>query len=288
MPRRQKNDEQKGGDAADAEDDGARSRRAEEGLGQKRGHYRTVTRSLHVDSMATQEFPVARTRQGRYHGRIRIPAKEVRMSATAALIQEFDQESQDHPARARARAVRQAGVEAAREVHVARHARDARGVGSGLHHVVGAAGLGGGCRAADHPSLNRPQKCWPRTTRARRRPRAALTTIGDAGLGAMWAMKTPDGKTIMAMPKGALVRSVAFNHLYHHRGQLSVYLRSARRARAVHLRSERRRTSGGCSPGDWFSLRPPTTERNGGPRTLAPARTKNQDPGTKDRRGRML
>ena len=38
-------------------------------------------------------------------------------------------------------------------------------------------------------------------------------------------MKTPDGKTIMAMPKAALVRSVALNHLYHHRGQLSVYLR---------------------------------------------------------------
>ena len=55
--------------------------------------------------------------------------------------------------------------------------------------------------------------------------RNALTAIGDAGLGAMWAMKTPDGKTIMSMPKGALVRSVAFNHLYHHRGQLSVYLR---------------------------------------------------------------
>jgi uncharacterized damage-inducible protein DinB len=27
------------------------------------------------------------------------------------------------------------------------------------------------------------------------------------------------------MPKGTLVRSVALNHLYHHRGQLSVYLR---------------------------------------------------------------
>ena len=53
----------------------------------------------------------------------------------------------------------------------------------------------------------------------------ALSAIGDAGLGQMWAMKTPDGKTIMSMPKGALVRSVALNHMYHHRGQLSVYLR---------------------------------------------------------------
>ena len=53
----------------------------------------------------------------------------------------------------------------------------------------------------------------------------ALSKIGDAGLGTMWAMKTPDGHTVMSMPKGALVRSVALNHLYHHRGQLSVYLR---------------------------------------------------------------
>ena len=35
----------------------------------------------------------------------------------------------------------------------------------------------------------------------------------------------PDGTTVMTMPKAALVRSIAFNHVYHHRGQLSVYLR---------------------------------------------------------------
>jgi uncharacterized damage-inducible protein DinB len=52
-----------------------------------------------------------------------------------------------------------------------------------------------------------------------------LSQIGDAGLGQMWAMRTPDGKTVMAMPKAALVRSIALNHTYHHRGQLSVYLR---------------------------------------------------------------
>jgi uncharacterized damage-inducible protein DinB len=52
-----------------------------------------------------------------------------------------------------------------------------------------------------------------------------LSKIGDAGLGAMWTMKMPDGTTVMTMPKAALVRSIAFNHVYHHRGQLSVYLR---------------------------------------------------------------
>jgi uncharacterized damage-inducible protein DinB len=52
-----------------------------------------------------------------------------------------------------------------------------------------------------------------------------LSAIGDAGMGKMWEMKTPDGKTAMAMPKAALLRSIALNHVYHHRGQLSVYLR---------------------------------------------------------------
>jgi len=29
----------------------------------------------------------------------------------------------------------------------------------------------------------------------------------------------------MTMPKAALLRTLALNHIYHHRGQLSVYLR---------------------------------------------------------------
>jgi uncharacterized damage-inducible protein DinB len=53
---------------------------------------------------------------------------------------------------------------------------------------------------------------------------SALAAIGDAGLGRMWQM-TAGGNTIMSMPKGALVRTLTLNHLYHHRGQLSVYLR---------------------------------------------------------------
>ncbi len=53
---------------------------------------------------------------------------------------------------------------------------------------------------------------------------AALATIGDAGLGRTWHLKK-DGETVMALPKGKLIRTVALNHNYHHRGQLSVYLR---------------------------------------------------------------
>src|SRR4051812_41565780 len=52
-----------------------------------------------------------------------------------------------------------------------------------------------------------------------------IQSIGDANLGKMWEFKLPDVKTAMTMPKAALLRMLALNHIYHHRGQLSVYLR---------------------------------------------------------------
>jgi uncharacterized damage-inducible protein DinB len=52
----------------------------------------------------------------------------------------------------------------------------------------------------------------------------ALNKIGDAGLGDQWTA-TMNGSTVFNMPKAALIRSIVMNHTYHHRGQLSVYLR---------------------------------------------------------------
>jgi uncharacterized damage-inducible protein DinB len=48
--------------------------------------------------------------------------------------------------------------------------------------------------------------------------------LGDAGLMRSWKA-TAGEQTIFEMPKVALIRSIALNHWYHHRGQLSVYLR---------------------------------------------------------------
>ena len=39
-----------------------------------------------------------------------------------------------------------------------------------------------------------------------------------------WTLRDGD-KIFLTLPKIAVVRSFAFNHLYHHRGQLSVFLR---------------------------------------------------------------
>lgn len=57
---------------------------------------------------------------------------------------------------------------------------------------------------------------------------AALQSIQNSSAEVLvkenWTMRNGD-KVYFTMPKIAVLRSSAFNHLYHHRGQLSVYLR---------------------------------------------------------------
>ena len=48
--------------------------------------------------------------------------------------------------------------------------------------------------------------------------------LGDEGLQERWK-GTANGATLMEMSKVGLIRALALNHWYHHRGQLSVYLR---------------------------------------------------------------
>jgi uncharacterized damage-inducible protein DinB len=54
--------------------------------------------------------------------------------------------------------------------------------------------------------------------------RAALSGRTDAELMAPWTLKA-QGKEIFTMPKAAVLRGFVMNHLIHHRGQMSVYLR---------------------------------------------------------------
>ena len=51
-----------------------------------------------------------------------------------------------------------------------------------------------------------------------------LGAMDDAVLARPWRM-THGERELMAMPRGALLRNVMLNHWYHHRGQLTVYLR---------------------------------------------------------------
>ena len=54
--------------------------------------------------------------------------------------------------------------------------------------------------------------------------RAAIAGSSDEELMKSWSLLR-DGKAIITMPKASLLRTVMMNHLIHHRGQLSVYLR---------------------------------------------------------------
>jgi uncharacterized damage-inducible protein DinB len=54
--------------------------------------------------------------------------------------------------------------------------------------------------------------------------RAALTGKSDPEMMAPWSLKQ-NGRRMFTMPKAAVWRGFVLNHLVHHRGQLSVYLR---------------------------------------------------------------
>jgi uncharacterized damage-inducible protein DinB len=54
--------------------------------------------------------------------------------------------------------------------------------------------------------------------------RAALAGCGDADMMAPWTLRSGDHE-IFTLPRVAALRGFVMNHLIHHRGQLSVYLR---------------------------------------------------------------
>jgi uncharacterized damage-inducible protein DinB len=58
------------------------------------------------------------------------------------------------------------------------------------------------------------------------RAKDILGSMDDAALSLPWRMVN-QGVEIASMPRGIFLRTVLFNHWYHHRGQLSVYLRGA-------------------------------------------------------------
>jgi uncharacterized damage-inducible protein DinB len=54
--------------------------------------------------------------------------------------------------------------------------------------------------------------------------RAALTTVTDEAMMKGWSLLS-GGNVIFTQPRAGVLRGMIFNHLVHHRAQLSVYLR---------------------------------------------------------------
>jgi uncharacterized damage-inducible protein DinB len=51
-----------------------------------------------------------------------------------------------------------------------------------------------------------------------------LGGLSESAAMGQWRL-TANGREVMAMPRAVMLRSILLNHWYHHRGQLSVYLR---------------------------------------------------------------
>ena len=51
-----------------------------------------------------------------------------------------------------------------------------------------------------------------------------LAGVSESSAVGTWRAKV-NGKEVMSMPRVAMLRALMLNHWYHHRGQLSVYLR---------------------------------------------------------------
>lgn len=56
--------------------------------------------------------------------------------------------------------------------------------------------------------------------------RKALQGIKEENLQDEWTMKVGEKTVVGPMPRGIVVRSFLFNHVYHHRGEMIIYLRA--------------------------------------------------------------
>ena len=56
--------------------------------------------------------------------------------------------------------------------------------------------------------------------------RAALKSLTDENMQEMWTMKIGERTVLGPMQRGIVSRGFLFNHIYHHRGELVVYLRA--------------------------------------------------------------
>jgi len=56
--------------------------------------------------------------------------------------------------------------------------------------------------------------------------REALAALTEEALRQEWTMKVGDRVVLGPLPRGIVTRGFLFNHIYHHRGEMIVYLRA--------------------------------------------------------------
>jgi uncharacterized damage-inducible protein DinB len=76
----------------------------------------------------------------------------------------------------------------------------------------------------EQPSASSAAELVPTLEQSVVKARSILHKLDDADLAKIWRVMDGD-RQVMALPVGAALRALMLNHWYHHRGQLSVYLR---------------------------------------------------------------
>jgi len=74
------------------------------------------------------------------------------------------------------------------------------------------------------PSITHVRELLPLLDESVAKARDVLSPMSDADMQATWRLMNGT-ETMLALPRVAFLRSIMLNHWYHHRGQLSVYLR---------------------------------------------------------------
>jgi uncharacterized damage-inducible protein DinB len=75
------------------------------------------------------------------------------------------------------------------------------------------------------PSPNSAAELVPALDASVAKAKSLLSGMDDAALAATWRMMRGE-REVFSMPRLTFLRSIMLNHWYHHRGQLTVYLRA--------------------------------------------------------------
>lgn len=93
-----------------------------------------------------------------------------------------------------------------------------------LTEFVAADALDFGAAARTPPTVSSHHELLAAFASSTEQARSYLATLTDERATAMWRL-VAGGRELFAAPRAAVLRSFLFNHWYHHRGQLVVYLR---------------------------------------------------------------
>jgi uncharacterized damage-inducible protein DinB len=74
------------------------------------------------------------------------------------------------------------------------------------------------------PVVNSTEELLALHEKMYQKAKAAFSGASDEEYGKMWTLRNGE-HVIFTLPKGVVLRTMVFNHIIHHRGQLSVYLR---------------------------------------------------------------